>query len=237
MRNLSLKFYTICHVERQRGVNSETFSRRPRNRSDPHAWTIPLMASILKGPGAFVSTRAHVCAFVHVRMCTRARSRRFVRTRCLTGPRPAFDYRAQTSFDFQRPWGAMGCHVKLHRRAFLSHSHVYTRPPLKTRVPRGRTRSRVCPGWADPTFTHVPSQLSREIVSWLLGLSATFPFANCETRRPIFSMRTIISRLSRTFEELRKNVEGASSFFFREERIRKDHDATRVDFCWLLVNI
>lgn len=103
-----------------------------------------------------VCTRAYVCAFVHVRMCTRARSRRSVRTRCLVD-RPEARLRLSSANEFRfSAWGAMGCHVKLHRRAFLSHSHVYTRPPLKTRVPRGRTRSRVCPGWADPCLPTCP---------------------------------------------------------------------------------
>lgn len=96
----------MCRM-RQRGVNSETFSRRPRNRSDPHAWTIPLMASILKGSSAFVSTRIHAC----VRACRTCNMGAhddvsFARGASPAGPRPAFDYRAQTSFDFQRPWGA-----------------------------------------------------------------------------------------------------------------------------------
>lgn len=209
---ISLKLYFIRYVKRQHGADSETFSRRLRNRSDPHAWTIPLMASILKG---------RLCLRACPRVCVRTRASTTFRSHAVPRRprrRPAFDYRAQTSFDFQRPWGAVGwttwnftgapffrtatcTHVRHWRRACRGVGHV-----RDERTPRLPTCPRNCRG--------------RSLVS-------------CWVCRPRFRLRIakrvgqFFSRgrlVGRTFEELRKNEVGVLSFFFSR---RADKEGSR----------
>lgn len=169
--------------------------------------------------------RASACVRAYVRTCNvRGHDVPFARGAAPTGPRTRLRLSSANGFRFST---AVGCHVKLHRRAFLSHGHVYTRRHWRRACRGVRCRIGSCPGWADPTFTHVPSQLSRVIVS-------------CWFCQPHLR---IARHVGRSFREHANSADSSilrSRCFARSTLLFlpwKDHGIARVDFWWPPVNI